>query len=84
MHMIDILKVEYVDGYRLNLEFSNGQWRTIDLSEYLRGEAFQSWKDLDFFKQVRVGYGTLVWPDDGDLAPETLYEKSQPFNRAAA
>jgi hypothetical protein len=84
MHKINIINVEYVEAYRLNLEFNNGEWRTIDLEPELWGEAFEPLKDLDFFRQVRLEFKTLVWPNDTDLAPEYLYEKSQPLNRAAA
>jgi Protein of unknown function (DUF2442) len=81
---IRIINVEYIEGYRLNLEFSNEEWRTVDLTEYLHGEVFEPWKDLVFFKQVRVDFGTLIWPNDADIAPETLYAKSTPLNRAVA
>ena len=45
----------------------------------LRGSAFQYWKrlaDPAFFRLVRVAYGTLVWPDDIDIAPEDVWEKT--------
>ena len=29
--------------------------------------------------QVKVLYGTVVWPDDSDIAPEHLYDKSIPI-----
>ena len=85
MHRIDVLSVEYVDGYRLNLEFSNGEWRTIDLEPHLWGPVFEPLKeDIALFKQVSVEFKTLVWPYDADWAPEFLYEKSTPINRAVA
>lgn len=32
--------------------------------------------DPAFFRLVRVAYGTLVWPDDIDIAPEDVWEKT--------
>jgi hypothetical protein len=85
MHLINIVNVEYSEAYKLNLKFSNGEWRTIDLEPELLGPVFGPLKDdITLFKQVKVDYGTIIWPGDIDLAPEFLYEKSQPLDRAAA
>lgn len=35
-------------------------------------------KDIGFFMQGKAMYGSVVWPDDSDIAPERLYEESIP------
>jgi hypothetical protein len=35
--------------------------------------------DKDFFRQVFVGYGTLVWPDEVDIGPEDVWEFAQRY-----
>ena len=34
-----------------------------------------------FSRRVKVDYGTVVWPGDIDVAPETLYDDSAPLDR---
>ena len=52
----------------------------VDLS-YLaeRGGVFEPLTDLDFFRRLRADpeAGTIVWPNEADIAPETLYERAQ-------
>ncbi len=31
---------------------------------------------LSLFERVRVDYGTVIWPGEIDIAPETLYDGS--------
>jgi hypothetical protein len=82
--IIHVTEVEYVEDYRLNLKFDNGEWRTIDLEAELWGTMFEPLKDLAVFRQVKADIGTIVWPNGADLAPEFLYDESTPINKAAA
>ena len=34
---------------------------------------------IDFFMQAKALYGTVVWPDNSDIAPELLYEEMRPI-----
>jgi hypothetical protein len=34
----------------------------------------------DLFERVHVDYGTVVWPGEIDIAPETLYDDSTPIS----
>jgi hypothetical protein len=33
-------------------------------------------KALHLFQQAHIDYGTVVWPGEIDIAPETLYTRS--------
>ena len=39
---------------------------------------FSKLKSLPFFLHAKAEDGTVVWPDDIDIAPEHLYECSTP------
>jgi len=51
------------------------EYRVIDMRPMLWGEVFEQFKDQDFFKQVKE---TVVWPNNVNLCPDTLYSESQP------
>jgi len=73
---LHIVSVEYIDDYRLRLEFNDGSVKEIDLKEELYGEIFEPLKDVNFFKKVAVNpdTSTIEWPNGADFAPEFLYE----------
>ncbi len=65
-----------IADYRLNLIFSNGEEKIYDCSNLLNFGVFQELQNLEYFKKVTVKYGTVVWPHDQDICPDTLYEDS--------
>lgn len=76
--LLDVVKVEAKPGYKLLLEFENAERRVFDMSQYLDKKPFSQLKDSPVFYQASVQYGTVVWPGNIDLAPETLYDRSYP------
>ena len=74
--MFDVIAVETLPDYILLLTFENNEQKCFDMKSYLNGTAFQPLKNPSFFKQARVDYGTVVWSDEIDIAPETLYHLS--------
>jgi hypothetical protein len=59
--------------YKLQLEFTNGERGLYDCSPLLDFGVFQELKDLNYFKQACVLDGTVVWPHEQDICPDTLY-----------
>jgi len=64
------------DDYTLELIFTNGEEGTFDCSYMLDFGVFTELHDKRYFKQARVEYGTVVWPHEQDICPDTLYEGS--------
>jgi hypothetical protein len=77
-----VVEVKPTEGWRLWLRFADGVAGEVDFSYLLEypGEVFQPLRDLDFFRQVAIYPGrgsTIFWPNEADIAPETLYERTQ-------
>ena len=76
--MIRVTKAEPRDDFSLLLEFTNGERRCFDMRPYLEIGVFQRLKNPELFRQARVAFGTVCWPGELDIAPETLYLESVP------
>jgi hypothetical protein len=77
--MIEVCSVEALSGYGLALTFNSGERRRFDMRPYLRYPVFRRLENPGYFALARVDYGTVTWPGDIDIAPETLYERSIPL-----
>lgn len=75
-----ITKVGYIEKYRLELTFTNGEKAELDFRNRIvgRGGVFAPLEDVEFFKQVKVDHeiGTLVWPNEVDFCPDVLYSEA--------
>jgi hypothetical protein len=72
--MQTITAIEVLQGYRLSLTFDDGASGIVDLSHLAGKGVFARWLDRKQFEQVRIGsVGELVWGDDLDLCPDSLY-----------
>ena len=74
--LLDVMTVKVHPGYRLELEFENGEHRMFDMSPYMEKKPFIRLKNSPFFNCAHIDYCTVVWPGDIDIAPETLYDDS--------
>jgi Protein of unknown function (DUF2442) len=72
--MLEITAVEPLQNRSVRMTLSNGSVVIRDLGGLLNGVGvFERITNDDLaFREVFVDYGTLVWPGDIDLAPETL------------
>jgi len=68
----------YLDGYKIEVSFTDGVTGIIDLESELWGEVFEPLKKLETFRAFKLDpeLRTIVWPTGADLAPEFLYQKA--------
>lgn len=77
--LFDVVKVKAIPGYLLELEFENGEHRLFDMSSIIDKKPFGRLKETNAFFAAHVDYGTVVWPGNIDIDPETLYDRSIPI-----
>ncbi len=65
------------DDYKLILTFKNQEKAIYDCTDLLSFGVFKELKDINYFKQVFVEYGTVAWPHEQDICPDTLYLDSK-------
>lgn len=71
-----LVEAEPLDGYVVHVRFEDGTAANVDLSYLLDyGGVFEPLGDREYFRQLRADAeaGTVVWPNEADVAPETLY-----------
>lgn len=61
------------NDYKLQLVFTNGEKGVYDCSSLLDFGVFKEFKDISYFKQATVVDGTVAWPHEQDICPDTLY-----------
>ena len=75
-----VKKVKYLDGYKLQLLFSDKKIKIVDLSSLINqgGFYFDPLKDIEFFKKVALDDEkhplSICWPNDADICPDVLYK----------
>lgn len=77
-YMPVVIDAKYVSDYKVRITFDNGEVRVADLAKKLDRGVFKPLKDKKYFKKFFVDGWTISWPNGADIAPETLYEESEP------
>lgn len=71
-----VIGVKTKPNYRLEITFANGEVGIYDCRKLLGFGVFAELKDNAYFRRARVEGGTVAWPHEQDICPDTLYEDS--------
>ena len=68
-----VKSVSATDDYQLEIVFDHGEHRVYDCTPLLDFGVFKELKDKNYFRQANACDGTVVWPHEQDICPDTLY-----------
>ena len=71
-----VKSVKPLDDFKLEVAFTNGETGIYDCSGLLDFGVFKELRDVGYFRQVKAAGGTIVWPHEQDICPDTVYEDS--------
>jgi len=77
--LLDVTHVTVKPDFTLFLEFENGERRRFEMAAYIDQKPWVRLKSGNAFQGAFVENGTVVWPGNIDIDPETLYEYSVPL-----
>ncbi len=68
----DVNIVKPKPEYKIYVEIEDGRKGLFDLKPYLNKGVFKELKNINYFNQVGILFGAVTWPNEQDIAPETL------------
>lgn len=77
--LLDVVHVTVKPDFKLLLEFENGERRCFNMVTYIDQKPWVRLKSGNTFFGAFVQNGTVVWPGNIDIDPETLYDCSVPI-----
>jgi len=68
-----VKEVTATDDYKLKLIFTNDEHGIYDCVHLLDFGIFKELKKKSYFKMAKLCHGTVTWPNEQDICPDTLY-----------
>ncbi|MEQ1525212.1 MAG: DUF2442 domain-containing protein [Gallionella sp.] len=77
--LFDVISVKATADFQLELAYQNGEHRRFDMRPLLTMRPWDRIASPQLFSRAAVAYGTVIWPGEIDISPETLYDDSVPI-----
>lgn len=68
----DVKRVRPLPDYRIYVEIEDGRKGVFDMKPYLDLGVFRELRNPHYFNQAGILLGAVTWPNEQDIAPETL------------
>jgi hypothetical protein len=75
MNLIWIIKANYLQEYKIELEFNNQKKGVVNFQPYLDKKIYEPLKNLSTFKKFKLNSWTIEWENGADFSPEFLINK---------
>lgn len=75
-----MIEARPTEGCNIWLRFEDGLAAEVDFSDLLDYDGvFLPLREPEFFRQIAIypSGATIHWPNEADIAPETLYERTR-------
>jgi len=76
--MKKIIQVSPLEGKEVSVTFSDGMSGIFDVTPFIRGDFFSRLQDDNYFKQVRLFFIGIGWPEGQDIGPDTIEADLRP------
>ena len=76
----DVTSVSSLQDYELLVSFDDGEQRRFSMKPYLDFPAYQPLTEPSRYLAAHVFNGTVAWPGEIDISPDTLYIVGKPVN----
>ena len=73
----DAIAVVAHRDHHITVTFADERRVDFDMKPYLSYPFFQPLNDLSRFLAARIEHGTVIWPGDIDMSPDTLYVSTE-------
>lgn len=72
MSLIWIIKANYIQEYKIEIEFNNKEKGIIDFKDHLNKRIFEPLKNIENFRNFKLNAWTIEWENGADFSPEFL------------
>ena len=75
--MKKVIRVKPLKEKTVEVVFSDGVCGVFDVTPYIRSDFFRRLEDEQYFKQVRLFFNGIGWPEGQDFGPDTIEAELQ-------
>ena len=76
-----VKSVEPLENYKILITFEQNVKKIFDMKPYLNYPMYKPLEDISLFNSVSTNGQTVVWNDEIDIVPETLFENGTICNQ---